>query len=207
MIRRTCLFFTVLLAATAAFPTGAVAAQFEIAPFAGLTWGGNFTDSVTGNSIQLDDTTNYGLMVDIWQNERSQIEVLYSHQATRLRPGNAPFIGTPLFDIDIDYLHIGGTYTEAEGKVKPYVAGGIGATQMRPKGPGLSNETRFSLNLGVGVRLEATERIGMRLEGRWFGTLFNGGGSVFCSNGACALTVKGDLFSQVMANAGVYFAF
>jgi opacity protein-like surface antigen len=207
MMRRTCMSFIVLLAAAATLSAVAEAAQFEITPFVGRTWGGTFSDAITGTSVQLEDATNYGLMVDIPQDARSQIEILYSHQATRLRSGSALFTGTPLFDLDIDYFHIGGTYTEAEGKVKPYVVGTIGATQMTPKGPGLSNETKFSLSIGVGLRLEATERMGLRLEGRWFGTLFNGGGSVFCSNGACALNIQGDLFSQVMANAGVYFAF
>ncbi len=201
--------FLLLVAAllAAALPLTARASQFEITPFAGHTWGGEFQDSVTGNTAEVDETTNYGLMVDIRQDEKSQIEIYVSRQSTRLKTGQGLFTGTPLFDLDIEYYHIGGTYTEAEGRAKPYVVGSLGATHMVPQGPGLDSETKFSLSLGVGVKVMATERIGLRLEGRWFGTLFNGSGSVFCANGACALKVQGDLFSQVVANAGVVFAF
>jgi opacity protein-like surface antigen len=199
--------FAACLLAAAQVPQPADAAQFEITPFAGHTWGGEFTDSVTGNTLKVDETANYGLMVDVEKDDRSQYELYMSRQSTQLKTDGGLFTGKPLFDLDIWYVHIGGTYTEAEGRMKPFVAGGLGVTYMDPKGPGLSAETKFSFNLGVGVKLQATEHIGLRLEGRWFGTLFNGGGSVFCSNGACALNVQGDLFSQFVANAGVSFAF
>jgi hypothetical protein len=78
---------------------------------------------------------------------------------------------------------------------------------MVPQGPGLDALTKFSLSLGGGVKLFATDRIGLRLEGRWFGTLFNGNGSAFCSSGTCAINVQGDLFSQFIANAGLIIAF
>jgi hypothetical protein len=57
------------------------------------------------------------------------------------------------------------------------------------------------------VKLFATDRIGLRLEGRWFGTFFNGSGSAFCSSGACAINLEGDVFSQFVANAGLIVAF
>ncbi len=207
LIRKILLALVLSLAIAALSSASAAAAQFEITPFAGLTWGGTFSDSVTGTTLRADDTTSYGLMLDIQKDERAQYELYISRQATRLRTDQGPFTGNPLFDLDIEYYHIGGTYTEAEGRVKPYVVGGLGATHMVPKGPGLNAETKFSFNLGGGVKLQATERIGFRLEARWFGTLFNGGGAVFCANGACAVNVQGDLFSQVVANAGVSFGF
>ena len=52
-----------------------------------------------------------------------------------------------------------------------------------------------------------TEHVGIRLDARWFGTLFNGSGSAFCSGGACAINVQGDMFSQFVANGGIIVAF
>ena len=52
-----------------------------------------------------------------------------------------------------------------------------------------------------------TEHVGFRLEGRWLGTLVSTFGGMFCSNGACLVTVQGDVFSQYVANAGVILAF
>jgi len=46
-------------------PVPAIAADLEITPFAGYTWGGKFSDAVTGTTLKVDETTNYGIMVDI----------------------------------------------------------------------------------------------------------------------------------------------
>ena len=196
----------------ASFPFPAVAADFEITPFAGYTWGGEFNDSVTGTTLKVDEAANYGVMVDfnlvdINKEGQSQIELYFSRQATQLRTDNGLFTGNPLFDLDIEYYHIGGTYGMDLGKVKPFIVGTLGATHMVPQGPGLDALTKFSLSLGGGVKLFATDRIGLRLEGRWFGTLFNGSGSAFCTTGTCAIHVQGDLFSQFVANAGLIIAF
>jgi hypothetical protein len=158
---------------------------FEITPL-GYTWGGEFNDSVTGAALKVNETSNYGVMVDINlvninQDEESQVELYFSHQATQLKTDSGTFTGNPLFDLDIDYYHLGGTYGADLGKVKPFMVGTFGVTHMVPQGPGLDSLTKFSLSLGGGVKLFATDRIGLRLEGRWFGTLFNGSGSAFCT--------------------------
>jgi opacity protein-like surface antigen len=196
----------------ALFPLSAIAADFEITPFAGYTWGGEFNDSETGARLKVDETSNYGVMVDINmeninEEEQSQVELYFSHQATQLKSENGLFTGNPLFDLDINYFHLGGTYGIDSGKIKPFLVGTLGVTHMVPQGPGLDALTKLSLSLGGGVKLFATDRIGLRLEGRWFGTLFNGNGSAFCSSGTCAINVQGDLFSQFIANAGLIIAF
>ncbi len=189
-------------------PITALAAEFEITPFAGYTWGGQFSDLETNTTLEVKESSNYGVMLDINQDEQSQIEVYFSHQASRLQAKNGLFTGNPLFDLDIEYYHIGGTYAlAASEKVKGFLVGTLGATRMVPQGPGLDTLTKFSLSLGGGVKLFATNHIGLRLEGRWFGTLFDGSGSAFCSSGACAINVQGSLFSQFVANAGLIIAF
>jgi hypothetical protein len=135
------------------------------------------------------------------------IELYYSRQQTKLRADQGPFVSNPLFDVNVEYFHIGGTYGQATGKVKPFVVGTFGATRMTPTGDGLHAETKFSLSLGGGVKLYLTEHVGIRLDARWFGTFFNGSGSAFCSGGACLINVQGDVLSQYTANAGVVLAF
>jgi opacity protein-like surface antigen len=190
-------------------PAYVYAADFEITPFAGYTWGGDFKDETTGTKLGVDETSNYGIMLDINQNNDSQIELYYSHQSTRLHTeSNGFYAGTPLFDLNINYIHIGGTYGMDSGKVKPFVVGTLGVTYMDPKGEGLDSVTKFSLGLGGGVKIFFTDHLGMRFEGRWFGTLFDGSGEAFCaSSGQCLIKVQGDVFSQFVANAGLVFAF
>ena len=197
------------IAVIAAFsPIKAMAAGFELTPFAGYTWGGQFTDSVTNATLEVKETNNYGVMVDINQDPQSQIELYFSNQSSQLKANTSQFTGNQLFDLDIQYYHVGGTYSPSEsGKVRGFVVGTLGATHMVPQGAGYDSLTKFSLSLGGGVKFYATEHIGLRLEGRWFGTFFDGSGSAFCTNGACAINVQGDLFSQFVANAGLIIAF
>ena len=183
------------------------AADFEVTPFAGYTMGGEFNDAVTGKSLSFDDTSSYGIMLDLKQAEDSWIELYYSLQHTSLRADQGPFFGNPLFDVNIEYFHLGGTYGQATGKVRPFVVATLGATYMDPKGAGLHSETKFSLSLGGGVKFYLSEHVGIRLDGRWFGTLIGGSGSVFCTEGKCLIDVQGDVLSQFTANAGVILAF
>jgi len=197
---------------TAIFPVSATAAEIEITPFAGYTMGGQFTDAVTGKTLSFDDTSSYGIMVDFKQpldkeGGESWIELYYSRQQTRLKADQGPFVSNPLFDVNVEYFHLGGTYGQATGKMKLFLVGTFGATHLTPEGEGLHAETKFSLSLGGGVKLYLTERVGIRLDARWFGTLFNGSGSAFCSGGACLINVQGDVLSQYSANAGVILAF
>jgi hypothetical protein len=205
-----------VLAITSWFPPAAIAnddigsRNFEITPFAGYTWGGQFSDAVTGTNLNIREAANYGLMLDFKQEEQNWIELYFSHQPTRLRPDRGAFTGNPAFNLDIDYYHIGGTHGWEGERVMPFIAGTLGVTHMTPDGPGLDPVTKFSISFGGGMKLYATDRIGFRLEGRWFGTLFNGSGSVFCASGGgavCAINVQGDLFSQFVANAGLILAF
>ena len=204
---RTVLFTAIMLIAAAA-PGYVFASDFEITPFIGYTWGGEFTEETTGNKLTVNENSNYGIMLDFKQTDETQIELYYSHQPTKLESKASGFYsGTPLFDLDIDYFHIGGTALMGEGKVRPFVVGTLGATYMAPKGEGLDSVTKFSLSLGGGAKILITDHIGLRLEGRWFGTFFDGSGSAFCSSGQCLIKVQGDVFSQFVANAGVIIGF
>ncbi|NTW66602.1 MAG: outer membrane beta-barrel protein [Nitrospirae bacterium] len=192
-----------------AMTTPAMAAEFEITPFAGYTAGGEFTNASTGNTLSFDETSSYGIMLDFRQagDADAWIEVYLSRQQTKLKADQGLFTGNPLLDVNVEYYHIGGTYGQATGKIRPFVVGTFGATHMVPKQEGLDSETKFSLSLGGGVKMYLTEHVGIRLDARWFGTLFNGSGGVFCSNGACLVTVQGDVLSQFTANAGIILAF
>jgi opacity protein-like surface antigen len=213
MQTRAFYFFAVFLIAgiTMASPIGA--AGVEITPFAGYTGGGDFTNVNTGQSLSFDETSSYGILLgfkqatDPKQPGTAWLELYLSKQQTKLRASQPFFTGSPSLNVDVEYYHIGGTYGQAEGKVQPFVAGTLGATRMDPQQGGWSAETMFSLTLGGGVKVYLAEHVGLRLEGRWLGTLVNGSGGVFCSNGACLVTVQGDVLSQYTANAGVILAF
>ena len=198
---------TLALLALMVVPATVRGADFEITPFVGYTMGGELRDPASGAILDIDEQRDYAIALDINQTSDSQIELYYSRQQTRLKGGGGLFAGNPLFDLDIEYFHLGGTYGTGDGPVKPFVVGTIGATHFDPKEERLDSETKLSLSLGGGLKFRVTDRTGLRVEGRWFGTFFNGVREVFCADGSCRINVDGNVSSQVVVNAGLVIAF
>jgi hypothetical protein len=138
-----------------------------------------------------------------------QWETLYAHQTTRLE--TAAELDTDGLELDVDYLHFGGRYRFDGTSVRPFVAATAGPAHFSPRLPGFGAETYLSGSLGGGVQLRADKRIGVRLEGRLFGTFLDNDGEIFCNTGgltnACALVVDSTLLIQWEAGAGIVFRF
>jgi hypothetical protein len=200
--------YVFLLALFALFPAAARAdLGIEITPFAGFRFGGNFTDNTTGLDLDVDEVVSFGLILGIPATHETDYELFYSFQKTKLQ-GKGLFAGEPLFDLDIHYLHIGGTYLLPGKRVRPFVGGGLGLTYFSPDGPGLDSKVYFSLSLGGGAKIPISKRVGLRIEARGFLTILPGTTDIFCvSSGgaACDVRVKGDVFGQIELLAGISF--
>jgi hypothetical protein len=201
------------LACAGALPAAAQdeALRFELTPYAGYRLGGKFTAQDGGGSFELRESAAQGLIFDIRAKDvNTQWEVLYAHQQTEVetQPG---FGGGPLLDLDADYYHFGGTYLFDGENVRPFIALTLGLARFEPAPSGLEAENYFSGSLAGGLQLRASQRIGVRLEGRVFGTLVNSDGALFCRTGGaintCALSINGDALFQWEARAGLVFRF
>jgi opacity protein-like surface antigen len=178
-----------------------------ITPFTGYRFGGSFEDNTTGLDLDVDDGESFGLILGLQATQESDYELFYSFQKTELK-GEGVLSGEPLFDLDIHYLHIGGTYLFPGERMRPFIGGGLGLTYFSPDGPGLDSEIDFSLSLGAGVTIPISKRVGLRFEGRGFLTVLPDNTDIFCvSSGgaACAVRVQGDVFGQVLLLGGITF--
>ena len=182
---------------------------FEITPFAGFRFGGTFEDNTTGTDFKVGESGSFGLILGLRDTPETHYELFYSFQMTELR-GSGTFGGAPLFDLDIHYLHLGGTYEfPGEKKVVPFISGGLGVTFLVPTGAGLDSSTNFSLSLGGGAKIPVTGKVGLRFEGRGYMTILPDSTEVFCvSSGgaACAIRVTGDVLWQFELLGGIYFS-
>ena len=186
--------------------TESVAQNFELTPFVGYRFGGDFQDSVTGGGLDIDDSESYGIVLGMNMSPETQVEFLYSHQATKIKPTGL-FSPTSLTDLNIDYYHLGGSYIwNPKRKMRPFIQASIGVAHFNPDRAGLGSETRFSFGIGGGVKYFLTKHIGLRLDGRALGTLLNSNSAVFCSGG-CTINVQGSTLWQFEGNLGVIFAF
>ena len=95
----------------------------EITPYAGYTIGGSFEDNTTGTKLDIREGGNFGLVLDLSDSPETQYELFYGFQRTKVT-GGGTIGGNPLFDLDIHYLHLGGTYMLAGIRSAPTLPGG-----------------------------------------------------------------------------------
>ena len=194
----------VLLAvAAAAIPTCAYAqSENNVTVYGSYRFGGQFTDVTTGKTWDLTEGPAYSVAADFGIDRRTQWEIFISHRNTSLRAsGFSPV--TDNIGLGVTYYHVGGTYFfDQEVGKGGYVVGGLGLTNFSPKQAGLSSETRFSLNVGVGYMVPLAKHVAVKLEGRGYATLVDSSGGFFCSGG-CVVQVKGSTFTQGEVLAGI----
>ena len=198
-----------LLLSSVLFP-GEAGAEWglEVTPYVGYAIGGSFTDNATGADLDVQEGGSYGLVLDLPDTPETQYELFYGLQRTKVT-GGGTFGGETLFDLDIHYLHLGGTYLFTGEKVRPFLSGGLGATHFVPHGSGLDRKTYFSVSLGGGVKIPISGHVGLRFEGRGFMTILPDSTEIFCvSSGgaACNVKVQGDVLGQLLLMAGITFS-
>jgi len=183
----------------------------QITPFAGYRFGGEFEEKDSGDTFDLDDNSSYGLIVNFPYSDYTEWEIYYSQQSTSVDA--AGFANTDQrFDLDVDYLQIGGTYLFQETRVAvPYFVATVGITKLDPDLEGTSSDNFFSFGVGGGWKFFPGSRIGLRLDGRFLGTFIDSNSKVFCqsgeSGGRCAIGLKGDLMYQFEMQAGAIVRF
>ncbi|HQG30614.1 MAG TPA: hypothetical protein PLA83_01690 [Deltaproteobacteria bacterium] len=211
--------FAVICAVVLAFTSHVChAGKWQISPLAGYTYGGAFEEEDTGTDLNIEESPSLALAIDAEYEPDSQIEFYVSRQATEFKAdpddddetGLALFpAGETLFDLDVYYIHIGGTYMwqERVNDFQPYIVGTLGVTHFVPRNSDYDPATRPSISLGLGARYWITKHVGLRAESRGFATLFNGSGSVFSNSEGLSIRVRSDAIGQIVANAGVFFEF
>ncbi len=184
--------------------------QFELTPYASYRMGGSFDDQGGARRFELDDAGAAGLIINGRVEENTQWEVLLGRQGTSVDTQGL-FVDDPLLDIDVDYVHIGGTYLFDGTAVRPFIALTLGMTSFSPAPSGFDSERFFSASIGGGWQVNKTKRLGLRLEARAFTTFLDTDSELFCqsgqSGGSCLAVVDSNTLTQWEALAGVVFRF
>lgn len=202
-VRRTVLVACVV----AGWASVSYAEKIEVTPFYGYRFGGDFEDAETGESFDIDESPAWGGILDVRLSELTQLEFYYSRQETELKSSDGLFDAARLFDIDINYYHIGGTYIITTGTWQPFVVGTVGAAHLSPHAPGTDSLTRFSVGIGGGVRFFPSDHFGLYLAGRGLFTFIGSDTAIRFENGETTVRICSDGLDQAELLAGLIIAF
>jgi hypothetical protein len=183
--------------------------QFEITPYIGYQSGGEFAIEGTDEEGNVPSHVSYALALNIRAESEGQYQIFYSRQPTHVDANSELPSGV---DIDIDYLHFGGTLRlDPESVLQPYIVGTVGVTLMSPDIPTAHNNQVFSIGFGAGLRIPVRPQFNILMEARGFVSFLPAGGALFCSSGqtgtGCRVHGSGSTFTQYALMVGAAFKF
>jgi outer membrane protein W len=159
-------------------------AQSPKVEFAGL-FGYTLSDGVSGDPFKAGDGNTYdkvdpkdsinsGVSLGFFLTGSAQVGFLWRRQGTSLEVSGTKTLD--LADINIDGYHVFGAwyFGDPEGKIRPYLMGGAGATHYGGIGfttaagaKSVSGNSQFSTIWGAGVKMYASPNVGVQLGVQW----------------------------------------
>jgi hypothetical protein len=202
---------TLLLAASLAAAPATLAGelpQVQVALHGGYRGGGGLEDAATGVDRDLEESESVALALEL--RFRAGDDRFY--QLWYSRQGSAVDDGVARRDVDVEYLHLGGTVPiGSRERVQPYFAAGLGATRFSASGAAARDRTRLSGSLALGVAIPLAAHAALRLEARGYLTAVDTDAAIFCrsddGSAFCRITASGSTLFQAEALAGVAIQF
>jgi hypothetical protein len=185
--------------------------SFEITPFIGYQLNGRI-DFYKGD-FKMDNAMSYGGMLSMEVGPGVFGEFSYSRSDTKGTYRIYNEAEAWQYDMAIQYFQLGGIKTLGEGALKPFGLFSAGATWFQMKDYDVDDEVVFSVVLGGGLKIDLSDRIGLRLQGRLLMPLYiNGGGFFFgigpggpssgLSFSSTLLTLQGDFTGALVFKLG-----
>ena len=193
-------------------PSARADVRAEITPFIGYRMSGGFdvelADGSGSESVDVEDSSAWGVDVGIYATPDAFYEFLYSTQTTNLDSRNPAVAGV---DVTTEYFQFGGTaFFPGEQWPVPFLSLTVGATRYSAD-QGYGSDTKFSGSLGGGLRLPFSDNLAATLGVRGYLTLIESDTSIFCksdSEGAgCLVRSSGSTFFQAEATLGLTVRF
>ena len=175
-----------LILLTTLFPTLLFSQGVELVPFAGYQFGGSV--KYIQGKVDIENGMDYGLSLLVPMSPYVELELNY----TRMQSSASftAYAGYPGFenqrtDMATNYFQIGGLskFGDVDATAVPFGSFSLGATWFQADDFG--DEWRFSVVVGLGVKIMLSDRIGIMLRGRlMMPMIFGGGGFGFGTGGA-----------------------
>lgn len=162
--------------------------KVELSPFIGYETGANIWTNV--GELHIDDGMNYGGSLDVGIGGGRYGEFSYSHMASSLSLQGVSV--NEIVDLNVDYYSFGILQEmKPDAKASPYGLFSLGWVNYRPTG--YSNENKMHISLAGGVKIRASEKIGLRLQARLLMPLYYAGTYFSAGTGGAGYGVSGGI--------------
>ncbi len=177
--------------------------RFEVAPFFGYRFGGGIEDVFTGKSYDFDDSEAYGLTIDLGPTaSEMKVEFQWSRQDTSLNFHGAGGLGK--IDLSVDEFQLGGVAEMGKNRFREFVSVSVGATYFATD---YGDDTRFSFEIGGGVKYYLARHFVVRADLRGFCTVVDSESAFIFHNGVTVAHFSGSTLWQGQATVGVGVVF
>jgi hypothetical protein len=154
-------------------------------------------------TVDIDDSAMWGITVDINVRSGAQAELLFNRQDSKVTLQGLGGKST-LTDVAVEYWHGGVVYGRSvHPKAMPFTSMTLGATRIDFKDIPRDDDWEFSMIFGLGVKVYAHEKVGLRFQGRLPITFTSGYVGVSCGGG-CSPSVGGTGVTQFDLSAGAF---
>jgi hypothetical protein len=161
------------------------AQRIELSPFIGYETGSTVYTSL--GYLYIGDGMDYGGNLDFNLGRNRFAEISYSHMMTTLNVDEG-YNERFLCDLGVNYYSIGVLQeTQPLAKISPYGLLTLGWVNYNPQSEDISGENKMHFSLAGGIKIKASERIGLRLQARLLMPIFYAGASF---NAALVFVIK-----------------
>ena len=191
--------------------------RVEINPFFGYS----FSDGVTidplvaggevWDTVDVKDGYSFGFHAGVFVTENAEVGFLWSRQDSTLAGDGTS--ATDFTNMSVYNYHAVFTYNfgESEAQARPFIFGGLGATQYSPEdamGVSFDGETQFSGTWGAGVKVYPGSNVGFSMMARWTPTYIKSDpAGYWCGFYGCYVVGDTQYANQFELSGGVSFRF
>jgi len=165
--------------------------KLEIAPFVGYETGANVNTSL--GQLHIGDGMDFGGSLNVGMGGGRWVELSYSHLASYLDLESG--MNTErLCDLNVDYYAIGVLQEiKPDAKATPYGLFTLGWVNYRPQET-YDNENKMTVSIAGGLKINASEKVALRLQARLLMPLYYAGTYFTVGTGGAGYGVSGGIY-------------
>lgn len=204
MLRWRLLIPIVLLTAGAALAAepSSTDSRFELIPLVGGRGGATLhADQPAVAPAEAPASLSFGLGLDVWLHPDARLEASWDRQTLRF-DADAAIFGRSHFDMNVDYLQVGGAYQPGTGTVRGFVSCAVGLTFYGSDVGPVEHTVGLSGSIGGGFEAPLSKRLAFKFHVLGYATVNDAALAVSCGPG-CQVQFASSGWYQIQARAGL----